>query len=99
MTTPQSAIRIFAFLLIGAASCAQDSTANRIPDSQIVLDLQARAKTYLDLRKKVAGDPSRPTDSSSDIAAAQRRLADKVRVARAGVKQGEVFSPPIANYL
>jgi hypothetical protein len=98
-TNRQSAIRICLFLLIAASLSAQDSNANRMPDAQIVLDLQARAKTYLDLRKKVAGDAPKAADSPTAISTAQRQLADKVRVARAGAKQGEFFSPQIARYL
>ena len=95
----QFAIRIAAGMLVAASTCAQDSTANRIPDAQITLDLQARAKTYLDLRRKVAGDAPKSNDSPSAIAAAQRQLAEKIRVARAGVKQGDILSPQIASYL
>jgi hypothetical protein len=82
-----------------AAAVAQTAGGNSPSDAQTALDLQARAKTYLDLRRKVAGDAAKQGDSPSAIAAAQSELANKVRVARAGVKQGEIFTPRIAEYV
>src|SRR5689334_19992068 len=78
---------------------AQSATANGPSDAQTSLDLQARAKAYLDLRRKVAGDAPKQSNSSGVIAAAQSELANKIRVARAGVKQGQIFTPRIAAYV
>ena len=91
-------LALFSFSCAITLSAQSTSTA-RPPDAQIALDLQTRAKNYLDLRKKVAGDAPRQGDSPSAIASAQRDLANKVRVARAGVKQGDIFSPMIAGYV
>jgi hypothetical protein len=96
-TTRALAIAILFALTITVA--AQSPTAGRVPDSQIALDLQARAKTYLDLRKKVAGNAPSSGDSPSAITSAQHELANKIRVARAGARQGDVFTPPIAAYV
>ena len=78
---------------------AQSPPSEKVSDAQIALDLQARAKTYLDLRKKVAGNPPSPGDSPAAITSAQHDLANKIRVARAGGKQGEVFTPSIAAHV
>jgi hypothetical protein len=55
-------------------------------------------RQYLGLRKKAAGQAPRPTDSPQAIASSQRELGNKVRVLRAGAKQGEIFAPEIARY-
>jgi hypothetical protein len=82
-----------------AAALAQTGASNAPSDAQTSLDLQARARTYLDLRRNVAGNASRQGDSPSAIASAQSEMANKIRVARAGVKQGEIFTPRIAEYI
>jgi hypothetical protein len=82
-----------------ALAVAQTAAGSRPSDAQTSLDIQTRAKTYLDLRKNVAGNSSRQGDSPSAIASAQSEMANKIRVARAGVKQGNIFSPRIADYM
>src|SRR5215475_7194386 len=62
-------------------------------------DLQKRAKQYLDFRKRVAGNAPRPTGTPAQITDAQKKLADKIRVIRAGVKQGAIFTPEIADFV
>jgi len=46
----------------------------------------------------VAGTSPSPTNSLEKIAAKQRELANKVRIARAGIPQGAIFTPPIAQF-
>jgi hypothetical protein len=82
-----------------SAAVAQAGSSKGPSDAQTALDLQARVKTYLDLRKQVAGGTPKQGDSPSAITSAQRELANKIRVARAGVKQGDIFTPRIANYV
>lgn len=72
--------------------------ANSAPDAHVVQDFQARVKHYLEWRKKAAGKAPAPADSSAKLNAERQELANKVRVARAGAKQGEIFAPPIAQY-
>ena len=67
--------------------------------AKLTTDLQTRAKQYLDFRKKVAGSAPRPTGTPSKITASQGTLANKIRVARAGVKQGAIFTPEIADFI
>ena len=70
------------------------------PDSNsLAADLQTRAKQYLEFRKKVAGNPPRSTGTPAKITTAQNELANKVRVARAGVRQGAIFTPEIAEFV
>lgn len=93
------ALAMVALFAVSVTVSAQNSRSERAPDSQIALDLQARAKAYLDLRKKVAGNAPSPDDSPAAITSAQRDLANKIKVARAGVKQGDIFAPSIAAYV
>jgi hypothetical protein len=87
---------MFCTITTGIAQTASD---NGPSDAQTASDLQARVKTYLDLRRRIAGDVAKQGDSPSAITAAQSELANRVRVARAGVKQGEIFTPRIAGYV
>jgi hypothetical protein len=80
--------------LLGHGTEARDPSSSK----RLTADFQARARQYLDWRKKVAGNPPKPTDSPEVIASSQRELGNKVRVARAGTKQGEIFSREIAKY-
>ena len=86
-----AAVCIFSLLSGAAASGAPDN-------SRLTAEFQQRVKQYLDLRKKAAGQAPKPTDSPQVIASSQRDLGNKVRVMRAGAKQGEIFAPEIAQY-
>ncbi|PYV61761.1 MAG: hypothetical protein DMG97_42205 [Acidobacteria bacterium] len=86
-----AAVCIFSLLSGAAASGATDN-------SRLTAEFQQRVKQYLDLRKKAAGQAPKPTDSPQVIASSQRDLGNKVRVMRAGAKQGEIFAPEIAQY-
>ena len=90
---------ITTLLALALTGAAQNPISGKVPDSQIALDLQARAKAYLDLRKKVAGSAPASGDSPAAISSAQHELANKIRVARAGTRQGDIFTPPIATYV
>ena len=98
----ESRTRAFAMVALFAVTItvtAQSPPSEKVSDAQIALDLQARARAYLDLRKKVAGNAPSPGDSPAAITSAQRDLANKIRVARAGTKQGDIFTPAIAAYV
>ena len=47
----------------------------------------------------MAGNSPSSTATPAKITSAQRELANKIRVARAGAKQGEIFTPEIAQYV
>jgi hypothetical protein len=78
---------------VAAQNSSSDSSA------KLAADLQTRAKQYLDFRKKVAGNATKSTNTPAKITSAQRELANKIRVARAGAKQGGVFTPEISEYI
>ena len=82
---------------LSVTALAQSSHSSN-PES-IAADLQARAKQYLEFRQKVAGSSPKSTSIPSKITSAQSELANKVRIARAGAKQGEIFTPEITQYV
>ena len=91
----------FLFVMAGLWMAAErGATQATITENKTLSeDLQKRAKQYLDFRKNVAGNAPRPTDTPANLTKAQKKLADKIRIARAGVNQGEIFTPEIAEFL
>jgi hypothetical protein len=85
-------------LLAGLTGIAQAPPAPGSADSNVVTEFQQRAKQYLDWREKTAGKTPSPADSPEKIVAGRRELANKVRVARASAKQGEIFTPKVSGY-
>lgn len=61
-------------------------------------DFEARTKQYVDFRQKVAGKLPRPSNDPQKTATGRKQLAEKIRIARAGAPQGEIFTPVIAGY-
>lgn len=66
-------------------------------EARLSSEFQARAEQYVHLREK-AGEGPKTSNSPADILAKQQELASQVRVARAGAKQGEIFTPEITEY-
>lgn len=77
---------------------AQTAGANARPQPKIVNNFEQRVTKYLKLRKQEAGTAPKPTNSPQQLAASEVRLAEKVKRARAGAKQGDIFTPHIAEY-
>jgi len=63
-----------------------------------VADFEAKVKQYLDFRQQHVGAPPAPANNPADIVSKQQEMGNKIRVARAGAKQGEIFTPRIAAY-
>ena len=68
------------------------------PDTAIIQDFQKRVGEYVKLRKAAEGKLPRlkRTPSQAKIAHHQRELAHKIREARPGAKQGDIFTPEIS---
>jgi len=90
---------ILATLVVWIATGRAGTQATTADSKNYAADLQTRAKQYMDFRKKVAGTAPRPTETPAKITTSRRELADKIRVARAGVQQGAIFTPEIADYV
>jgi hypothetical protein len=66
-------------------------------DARVVNEFKVRAEQYVHFREK-AGPAPKTSNAPEAIVARQRQLAEKVRVARVSAKQGEIFTPEIAQY-
>jgi hypothetical protein len=66
-------------------------------DAQAVRDFEARISSYMDLHKKEAGDV-KPTDSPEKLEQQRKDITAKMQAARPGAHQGDIFTPPIADY-
>jgi hypothetical protein len=67
-------------------------------DAKVMADFTARVDRYVALRKKADDSAPRLKESNDGgkIKLAQQGLAERIGAARAGVKQGEIFTPEIA---
>ena len=64
----------------------------------IVAEFSRRMQVYVDLRRGLEEGlpPLRVTDDPAEITSAQRALARRIRTARRGARQGDIFSPAIS---
>jgi hypothetical protein len=67
-------------------------------DAVFVKEFYARVSKYLDLRKKEAGSPPKPTKSAIKLTESKHAMAEKIQAARADAKQGDIFTPEITVY-
>lgn len=68
-------------------------------DSAIAADFENRVSQYLKVHKKAQGDAPQPKQTSSPAAITQFQhdLADAIRHFRPDAKQGDIFTPEIAE--
>jgi chorismate mutase len=66
-------------------------------DAQMVKDFESRISAYMELHNKEAG-AKKSTDSAEKLAQQHEEISKKIRAARADAKQGNIFSPEIADY-
>ena len=68
-------------------------------DAAIILDFTKRVNEYLKIHKKIAAAVHnlKSTDSQEAIVRHERELADGIRAARVGARQGEIFTPEISG--
>lgn len=76
---------------------AQESGVNA--DGAVLQDFHARVKAYIDIHKAAAkGDAKlKQTENPAEIVQAQEMLAARIREARAGAKQGDIFTAEIRH--
>jgi hypothetical protein len=67
------------------------------PDAVVMAQFKANVEKYADLHKQLAKGAAsqKQTSDPAQISAAKTVLAAKVQAARAGAKQGDIFSPEI----
>lgn len=85
---------------LGCAAHARQKPADEPktnPDALVLLDFNERIKSYMKIHKEHEGDapPMKETEDPAKITASQKALADKIRAARKGARQGEIFTPAI----
>jgi len=80
---------------------AQSGTPSVNADAQILADFKSRVDKYMELhnRLKKEAPPLKETKDPGKIKASQEVLALKIREARKGAKQGEIFTPEIRQLL
>jgi hypothetical protein len=68
-------------------------------DGLIVGEFQKRVSEYLKIRKQATGDAPAPrqTDAPEKIIQSQHELNQKIRELRPGAKQGDIFTPEVAD--
>jgi hypothetical protein len=93
---PRHALAVL-LVCTAVAAAAQERAVN--PDAQVLADFKKRVDAYMDVHKRARTEAPRlkPTDNPEDIRAAREALADGIRAARAGAKQGDIFTPDAAT--
>ncbi len=84
-------------VLLSAAVFAAGSRSAPQDDATIS-DFEARVSKYVELRKKDAGTAPRPTNSPDKIEETKQDVAAKSKSLRPDAKQGDIFTPQIADY-
>ena len=83
-------------LVLGLPLSANGQTSSQ--DDTVVKEFESRVTKYLELRRKEAGTAPRPTNSPEKIVESREDLAGKVQGFRSDAKQGDIFTPEIAEY-
>ena len=93
-----AALGVLVLCLTAGCAGAVGPSINRIPADPVLNDFQHRVSQYVELHSELhQGIP--PKKESSDVGAnlaARDSLAARIRVARTGARQGDIFTPPIA---
>lgn len=81
--------------ILAAAAPAQEKVN---PDAQVLRDFSKRAEDYVQLHNDIRGQvhPLKKAESAAAIVRYQREFARRIREARYGVEQGNIFTPAIA---
>jgi hypothetical protein len=92
------------FASVGNAQTTRPNDGRAAPDftvqvwGQVVADFNTRVSSYLELRSRLEKElpPPAITNDPAQIRRAERALARKIRAAREGARQGEIFTPTIS---
>lgn len=91
---------IFAALLSSSLGNAAAGAGDTNREALVLQDFSQRLEAYVKLRKQAKDDAPSIKDETDPvkIAAHQKGLAERIRAARAVVKQGAIFTRPISAY-
>jgi hypothetical protein len=78
-------------------AAAQSAPPRTNPDAELLVDFKKRIDGYMALHNKLEREapPLKETKDPAKIQASQEVLAMKIREARKGAKQGDIFTPEI----
>jgi hypothetical protein len=88
---------LLTWLVVGSGLAAQETKVNR--DAKVLADFKDRVDKYMELHNRLEKDAPRlkETKDAAQIKASQDVLATKIRAARATARQGDIFTPEIAQ--
>src|SRR5215203_4030156 len=91
---------LFAFLTLSFVILPSQNSFGQ-PANPVVTDFEARAKEYSKERERIERSLPQLSKQATpeEVAAHKEALAKAVQHARAGVKQGSIFTPEAAAYL
>ena len=89
-----------AFATVAHASTVAAQKPATNPHAAVLADFKARVDKYVELRKKAddSAPPLKKTDDPAKIRDAQQGLVERIGAARAGTKQGDIFTPEITEH-
>ncbi len=96
------AIACCAISSIHAGAAVVASVQEKVnPNAQVQQDFKKRVDEYVELHKRFEkqAPPLKKKEDPATIKASQETLANSIRAARANAKQGEIFTPDIANLI
>ena len=90
-------IRFLTALAFASTIFAQKPATN--PHAAVLADFKTRVDKYVELRKKAddSAPPLKKTEDPAKIREAQQALVERIGAARAGTKQGDIFTPEITS--
>jgi hypothetical protein len=93
--TPEAETPAEAAQKAGEIKTSTDPAVN--PNAAVMADFEARVEKYVELHKDLAKGSAKQKDDASaeQVNAQQEALASKIQAARAGARQGEIFTPEI----
>jgi len=93
---PVAVLLLSSVAVAGAVGIQQPKTN---PDAQLLQDFKARVDKYMELHKRLEKEspPLKETKDPAKIKASQEALAEKIRAARKDARQGDIFTPEIAQ--
>jgi hypothetical protein len=88
---------LLTWLVAGSGLAAQETKVNR--DAKVLADFKDRVDKYMEQHNRLEKDAPRlkETKDAAQIKASQDVLATKIRAARATARQGDIFTPEIAQ--
>ena len=95
-------ISIAGLLIVGALVVPMKARQEKVnADAQVLQDFKQRIDKFVDLHKRLEKKAPRlkTTEDPAKIKESQDALATLIRAERAAAKQGEIFTPPIADVL